>query len=191
MRHREWSAEQEQALDDVICRNADELCQLGNCGTLRYVDAVKLGEVLVVLDSLFDLLLVFCLCLLLLATLLAPLAPSRGLFGGLAHRLARLFQDVLAVVLLSLMRHATVAIVALLPLMAGALVASATTGPHILLFNRGLFMRRRGSTTTTASAHAASFLCRTPASRFLFFLSGLLGLLLEHLLLLCNLIEQI
>ena len=125
-----------------------------------------------------------------LATLLAAAAPAGGLARRLLDGLAGLVEDAATVVGLGLAGHAAVAVLALVAATAALAALAARTalallGTAVLLHaGRGgvalaLGARVLGLATALATALALGLLLRS-----------LLGLLLEHLLLLGNLVEQ-
>ena len=107
---RERGAQQEEALDDVVGRHAEELGELAHGGALRDPHGVELREVLVVGDGLLDAVLLGGLLGLLLAALLAALAAPGGLAGRLLDGHAGLLEDAAPVIGLGLARHAAVAV---------------------------------------------------------------------------------
>ncbi len=187
---REGVAQEEEALDDVVGRHAEKLGELRDRGALRDLHGVELREVLVVGDGLLYALLLRGLLGLLLAALLAAAAPAGGLARRLLDGLAGLVEDAATVVGLGLAGHAAVAVLALVAATAALAALAARTalallGTAVLLHaGRGgvalaLGARVLGLATALATALALGLLLRS-----------LLGLLLEHLLLLGNLVEQ-
>ena len=87
---RQRIAKQEQALNDVICRNAKKFSKFRDSRTLRNLYGIKLGNILVVCKCFLNTLLHSSLCSLLLTTLFTLFTATSGLTACLFNSNASL-----------------------------------------------------------------------------------------------------
>ena len=87
---RQRVAKQEQALNDVICRNAKKFSKFRDSRALRNLYGIKLGNILVVCECFLNTLLHSSLCSLLLTTLFTLFTATSGLTACLFNSNASL-----------------------------------------------------------------------------------------------------
>ena len=103
-------SKQEQALNDVICRNTKKLSKFRDSRALRNLYGIKLGNILVVCKRFLNTLLHSCLCCLLLATLFTLFTAASRLTTCLFNSNASLIKNTAPVISLSLTCHAAITV---------------------------------------------------------------------------------
>ena len=186
---RQRVAKQEQALNDVICRNAKKLSKFRDSRALRNLYGIKLGNILVVCECFLNTLLHSSLCSLLLTTLFTLFTATSGLTACLFNSNASFIQNAASVVSLSLTRHTAITVFSVISAATILLALTVWTlirhGSVIALILE--VMTRRSA--TCLACIGASVISWSLLSLLLS--SGLRCLLLQYLFLLSNLVKQV